>query len=162
MNDGTTGSREVQSALTRGVMAIALTMGLIPETTSGQMTVQRRPLGGYGSATIARSYRMDMGGALIPYGGGFGGYIAQRVLEPTPPAPSVSAPQPSPRTPIGGVGMARTPIGGASRMRERRLVPSVGGMGMSGLIRSPAIGRQGVMPRRLVSPFGAPSVLGGG
>jgi hypothetical protein len=141
---------------------IALTMGLIPDTARGQMSVRRRPLGGYGAATIARSYRMDMGGVYIPYGGGFGGYIAQRALEPPPPNTAVAAPQPSPRTPIGGASMARTPIGGASRMRERRLVPSAGSMGMPGLIRSPSVGSPGVMPPRLSSPFGAPSVLGGG
>ncbi|WP_152051863.1 hypothetical protein [Tautonia marina] len=153
--------RLVRSALASS-MVIALTMGLIPDSAWGQMSVRRRPLGGYGAATIARSYRMDKGAAYIPYGGGFGGYIAQRVLEPTSPVASVTTPQPSPRTAIGGTSMARTPIGGASRMRERRLVPSAGSMGMTGMIRSPAVGRPGVMPPRLSSPFGSPSVLGGG
>ncbi|WP_169981021.1 hypothetical protein [Tautonia rosea] len=143
-------------------LMLATLIGLWPDAAQGQMSVQRRPLGGYGAATIARSYRMDMGGAYIPSGGSFGGYIAQRALEPTPMAASVTAPEPPPRTPIGGAGMARTPIGGASRLRGRRVSPSTGAMGLNGLIRSPSVGMPGVMPPRLSSPFGAPSVLGGG
>lgn len=160
MLNGIARRRVVRSALASSVV-IALTMGLIPDSAWGQMSVRRRPLGGYGAATIARSYRMDKG-AYIPYGGGFGGYIAQRVLEPTSPVASVTTPQPSPRTAIGGTSMAQTPIGGASRTRERRLVPSAGSTGKAGMIRSSAVGRPGVMPPRLGSPFGSPSVLGGG
>ncbi|MEW4567984.1 hypothetical protein AB1L88_08970 [Tautonia sp. JC769] len=145
------------------VLGVAMEMGMGPGLAWGQMRVMRKGLGGYGAGTIGRLSRSEMGGAYIPYGGGFGGYLAQRVLEPGPSAGSVTAPQASPlRTPIGGEGMARTPIGGASRLRERRLVPSAGSMGMSGLIRSQAVGRPGVMPTRLGSSFGSPSVLGGG
>jgi hypothetical protein len=137
-------------------------MASSPDHASAQASVQRRPLGGFGAATIARSYRSEMGGMYVPYAGGFGGYIAQRAMEPRPLSGMATAPDPVPRTPIGGSGMARTPIGGVSRMGGgRRSIPG-GSMGMNGLIRSPAVGMPGVMPPRLGSPFGAPSALGGG
>lgn len=141
---------------------LAMTASASPGLAIGQVGVRRRPLGGYGAQTIMRSYRTEMGGSYVPYAGGFGGYIAQRSLEPTPPAGMATSPEPVARTPIGGTGMATTSIGGASRMKGRRFSISGGAMGMDRLIRSPAVGMPGVMPPRLGSPFGAPSVLGGG
>ncbi len=79
------------------------------------MPGMRRPLGGYGAATIG-SYYTNRGGPLIPYGGGQGGFIPYVGLEGRQPAMVTLMPRPIMTTPIGGVGMARTPIGGASRM----------------------------------------------
>ncbi|QDV34739.1 hypothetical protein [Tautonia plasticadhaerens] len=141
---------------------LAMMLGGAPGLAIGQVGVRRRPLGGYGAMTIMRSYRTEMGSSYLPYAGGFGGYIAQRALEPRPPVGMATNPEPAPRTPIGGTGMARTPIGGVSRMGGRGVSIPGGAMGRVGLIRSPSVGMPGVMPPRLGSPFGAPSVLGGG
>jgi hypothetical protein len=147
-----------------GSLAVASMLSLLPATAHAQGGVRRRSLGGYGSATITRYYRSGGGGTFLPSAGGFGSFIAERALESRPSAVAAMTPQQIERTPIGGMGGVRTPIGGASLMPGRRFPAfgTRGAMGIGGVIRSPAAGRRMVTPPRLGSPFGPPSVLGGG
>lgn len=147
-----------------GSLAAALGLALMPVAADAQVGIRRRALGGYGSATIARSYRSGAGGTFLPSSGGFGSFIAERSLEPRPASAAAMAPLQIEQTPIGGTGGVRTPIGGASLMRGRRFPAfgTRGAMGMGGVIRSPSVGRRMVMPPRLGSASGPPSVLGGG
>ncbi len=97
--------------LVLGVLAI----GFEDVPARAQMAGMRRPLGGYGAATIG-SYYGNRGGPLIPYGGGLGGFVPYEGLEARQPVAGWM-PRPIPTTPIGGVGLSGTPIGGASRMQ---------------------------------------------
>ncbi len=143
-----------------GSLAVAFAMALLPAPAHAQGGVRRRPLGGYGSATITRYYGGGGSGAFLPSAAGAGGFIAERSLEPPASAAAAMTPRQLARTPIGGMSGARTPIGGASLMPGRRFPAfgTRGAMGMGGVIRSPAVGRRMVMPPRLGSPFGPPSV----
>jgi hypothetical protein len=117
-------------------------------------------LGGYGSATVAKSYRSGASGTLLPSGGGQGNFIPEGSIEPRPSVSAAMAPFQIERTSIGGMSGARTPIGGSSLMMGRRY-PAFGSRGMTGMggvIRSSPVGRRSVMPPRLASP----SMLGGG
>lgn len=65
-------------------MVVASALALAAATTHAQGIVQRRPLGGYGSATITRYYVGGGSRAFLPSSAGAtGGFItAQRSLEP--------------------------------------------------------------------------------
>ena len=82
----------------------------------GQMGGMKRPLGGYGAATVGSYYR-STGGPLIPYAGGQGGFIPYEGISSGRSEAVLMAPREIPRTSIGGAGMGGTPIGGASRMQ---------------------------------------------
>lgn len=103
----------------------------------------RRPLGGYGAATIG-SYYGNRGGPLIPYAGGQGGFIPYEGIEPRRPAAAAMTPREIPTTPIGGVGRMGTPIGGVSRMSGPDLYRPFNARGRSGLgSRLPSARRYG-------------------
>ena len=124
------------------------------------MPVMRRPLGGYGGATIG-SYYGSRNGPLLPYAGGQGGFIPYQGLEAPPPAVVTMMPREIPQTSIGGVGPGGTPIGGASRMQGPNIYQPLnyrGRFGTGGVLRS---------PRRYGPGFGSPfrrppSLVGGG
>ena len=154
----------ITNIVAKGLLTLAIISALAPGTASAQALIKRQPLGGYGSASVSRSYGSSMGGTLLPVSGGFGGFIAERSLEPRPMAPAPLVPRQIGRTPIGGQSMAVTPIGGSSAMTGGRY-PAFGArnsMGMSRVIRSQPAGRLMVMPQRLASPFSTPLVAGGG
>ena len=140
-------------------------LSVLSGPAAAQMTITRKPLGGYGASTIARSYGgAGGGGALIPASGGFGGYLPQGSLEASPSEPSVPIPLGIDRTEIGGIGIVRVPIGGESRPRDVGF-PAFSARGVTGLLAP--IGRRSrpaplMMPRRLGSPFRPPSMTGGG
>ena len=147
-----------------GSLAAVVAVALLPATAHAQAGVRRRPLGGYGSSTISRSYRSGTGGAYLPSAGGSGSFIAERSLEPRSSTAEAMTPRQIEQTPIGGMGGVRTPIGGASLMPGSRYPAfgTRGAMGMGRVIRSPSAGRRMVMPPRLASPFMPPSVPSGG
>lgn len=138
-----------------GSLAVVLAVALLPATAHAQVGVRRRPLGGYGSASIERYYRSGASGTLLPSGGGPGTFIPEGSIEPRPSIATVLSPFQIEQTPIGGMSGARTPIGGASLMPGRRY-PAFGRrgvLGMGGVIRSSPVGRRAVMPSRLASPL---------
>ncbi len=141
-----------------GVVSLLLLLPIA--TASAQGSIRRPMLGGYGSATVARSYRSGAGGTLLPSAGGQGNFIPEGSLEPRPSVASAMSPSRIEQTPIGGMSGARTPIGGSSLMLGRGY-PAFGSRGMAamgGVIRSSPVGRRSVMPPRLASP----SMSGGG
>ena len=150
--------RTVRFVLVGAVVAAYFEM-LLPAAAFAQMSIRRRPLGGFGAEAIAQPDRLERSGTYIPYAGGFGGYISQRALEPRIPAGIATGEGIVPRTPIGGAGSLRTPIGGASWSQGPGLRLLVGPMRGGGLIQSSPVGRPGVMPPRLASPFGRPGSL---
>lgn len=104
----------MRTGLGRWFLAVLLA-GVAGLASVPSSRAQMRSLGGYGASTIGSYYR-SMGGPLIPYGGGQGGFVPYEGLQRRPSAPEVLAPRELPATPVGGVSMPTTPIGGASRV----------------------------------------------
>lgn len=146
---------------------VACGLALAPASSRGQMGGMGRSLGGYGGGTIESYYR-SRAGALIPYGGGFGGYIPYRSLEPRGWADGAMAARRVETTPIGGASRSMGLGAIDEGAMARGYAPfEVGGMGTSFSLGGPLI-RPSRMPsagmRRLPafgSPFRQPPRIGG-
>jgi hypothetical protein len=117
-------------------LGLALGLALAPAAARAQMRGAGRPLGGYGAATIGSSYRGGGGGTLLPYGGGFGGFVPYRGLEPRPPS-MATAPGPARATPIGGASMVMRPLADDPGAMARGYAPFAAGGRMGGPIAPP-------------------------
>lgn len=142
-------------------------LALAPGTSRGQMGGMGRSLGGYGGPAIESYYR-SRGGALIPYGGGFGGFIPYRSLEPRGRVVADMAGRRAEPTSIGGSSLSMSRGGIDPGAMERGYAPfEVGGMGGAFNLGAPLIRptrMQGGGMRRLPafgSPFRQPPRIGG-